>query len=315
MSHQTRDATQLLAELTVHDSRETIKRTLAAARELLGVEVAYLSRRSPLEGEPEHRPCDGQVVSVPLHFSDGSVHGTLECKSLEPSRPLTSRDVDFMHVLARVVSEQLEREQRELEQQRARNESAGLRALLAAVEARDDYTGEHCRGVVELSLVVAHELRLGARELEHVEQVALLHDVGKVAVPDSVLRKPGPLSTAERAVVERHTETGARIVRSIPGLAHLAPAIRAAHERWDGLGYPDGLSGERIPLASRITFVCDAYDAMTSDRPYRRALDERRARAELRANAGSQFCRRSASALLGALERLDGRERLAAQAS
>ncbi|GAC1523296.1 MAG: hypothetical protein NVS2B6_09000 [Thermoleophilaceae bacterium] len=135
--------------------------------------------------------------------------------------------------------------------------------------------------------------------------MAKLHDVGKLAVPRGILRKRGPLAGYEREIVERHTVTGARIVAAVPELAHLAPAVRASHERWDGRGYPDGLRGEQIPVASRITYVCDAYDAMTSDRAYRPALSPARAREEVRLNAGTQFCATSAAGLLRALSRSD----------
>jgi HD-GYP domain-containing protein (c-di-GMP phosphodiesterase class II) len=180
---------------------------------------------------------------------------------------------------------------------------AGIDALLAAVDARDRYTGEHSRSVVMLSARVARELGMREREVEQVEQVALLHDIGKVGIPDEILLKPAALDEDEMEVVRSHPGLGARIVSSIAGLAHLAPAIRSGHERWDGYGYPDGLSGEEIPLPSRITAVCDAYDAMTSDRPYRRRLSRRAALAEVRRHTGTQFCPRAAEALLNVLNR------------
>jgi HD-GYP domain-containing protein (c-di-GMP phosphodiesterase class II) len=135
-----------------------------------------------------------------------------------------------------------------------------------------------------------------------VEHVALLHDVGKVGIPDGVLLKPGPLSDGEMEIVRCHSIIGSRIVASVAGLAHIAPAIRSGHERWDGTGYPDGLYGAEIPIYSRVIAVCDAYDAMTSDRPYRPALTTERARSEISRHAGSQFCPRAASALLTVLE-------------
>ena len=156
--------------------------------------------------------------------------------------------------------------------------------------------------MVQLSARVARLIGLIRRQIAETEQVALLHDVGKVAVPDHILQKPGPLDDHERAVIEEHPVVGAKIVRSIAGLSHLAPAIRAGHERWDGAGYPDGLAGEDIPIISRITFVCDAFDAMTSDRPYRRSLGVDRARRELEANADAQFCSRTVHALMTVID-------------
>ena len=177
----------------------------------------------------------------------------------------------------------------------------GVHALLAALEARDDYTGQHSESVVELASLVAHTLGLSAREQRSVEHVALLHDIGKVGVPDHVLQKRGPLNEDEWKLMRQHPVIGERIVAAIPPLAHLAPAIRAEHERWDGCGYPDGLVRDRIPIASRIVFACDAWHAMTSDRPYRRAMPLAVARAELTENAGSQFDPQVVEALLSAL--------------
>lgn len=172
---------------------------------------------------------------------------------------------------------------------RADVELAGVTALVAALEARDHYTAEHSRRVVHLAVAVARRLGLDEATVQEVEQVAVLHDIGKVAVPDSVLQKPGPLTESEWELMRQHPGVGERIVASLQTLSHLAAPIRAEHERYDGGGYPDGLAGERIPIASRITLACDAFHAMTSTRPYRRAMSEEQAREELRANAGTQF--------------------------
>jgi HD-GYP domain-containing protein (c-di-GMP phosphodiesterase class II) len=125
-----------------------------------------------------------------------------------------------------------------------------------------------------------------------------LHDIGKIAIPDAILNKDGPLTDSEWTVMRTHPVRSAALVSAVPGLAHLAAAVRAEHERWDGKGYPDGLKGQQIPLASRITFVCDAYHAMTSDRPYRAALFTAQARAEIADGSGSQFCPDTAQAFL-----------------
>jgi HD-GYP domain-containing protein (c-di-GMP phosphodiesterase class II) len=130
----------------------------------------------------------------------------------------------------------------------------------------------------------------------------LLHDVGKVGIPDSILLKRGPLSSPEWDLMRQHPAVGERIVANTESLAHLAPAIRAEHERFDGAGYPDGLKASQIPIASRITLACDAYHAMTSDRPYRRALSQAAARAELLSNSGSQFDPEVIGALVAELD-------------
>jgi HD-GYP domain-containing protein (c-di-GMP phosphodiesterase class II) len=127
-----------------------------------------------------------------------------------------------------------------------------------ALEARDFYTSAHSKDVVELASAVARRLGLGQDATRDVEQVALLHDIGKVGIPDAVLQKQGPLDAQEWELMRQHPVVGEHIIAGTPGLSHLAPAIRAEHEHWDGSGYPDGLAGEQIPLASRITLACDA---------------------------------------------------------
>ena len=185
---------------------------------------------------------------------------------------------------------------------RASAEMASLRALLAAVNARDSYTAMHSREVVTLARGVARRLGLDEAQTSEVEHIALLHDLGKIAIPDAILRKPGPLTSHEQTLMRQHPVVGAQILASMPELAHLARAARAEHERWDGGGYPDGLAGEDIPMASRIALVCDAYHAMTSNRPYRRAMSAAAARDEIRREAGAQFCPHAAAALLDVLE-------------
>ncbi len=183
----------------------------------------------------------------------------------------------------------------------ATGEMASLRALLAAVNARDSYTASHSREVVRLARSVSRSLGLEESQTAEVEHVALLHDVGKIAIPDAILRKPRSLTDHEQMLMRQHPVVGAEILASTPELAHLAPAVRAEHERWDGCGYPDGLAGDAIPIASRIVFVCDAFHAMTSDRPYRRAMSVEQARREIARSAGSQFCPTAAAALLDVL--------------
>ncbi len=176
--------------------------------------------------------------------------------------------------------------------------SATIQSLIAAVDARDSYTGAHSQAVVAHALAVALELGLSDAEARDVELTALLHDIGKISIPDAILHKEGPLNDEEWEVMRTHSIVSERLVAGTPQLAHLAPMVRAEHERWDGTGYPDGLAGEAIPLASRITLVCDAYDAMTSDRPYRKAMSADQAAQEVKKNAGSQFCPTAADALL-----------------
>ena len=161
--------------------------------------------------------------------------------------------------------------------------------MAGAVEMRDAYTGEHSQAVVRLARRVGEKLGLTEKELSELEIGARLHDVGKIGIPDAVLRKNGPLDGAEWEIMRSHPEWGAELVDRVPGLEHVSQIVRHAHERWDGDGYPDRLHCTDIPLESRIIFACDAYHAMTSDRPYRDALRPSIAVSELRDGAGGQF--------------------------
>jgi HD-GYP domain-containing protein (c-di-GMP phosphodiesterase class II) len=168
----------------------------------------------------------------------------------------------------------------------------GTTLLLSDVLDEDDaYTAFHSRGVVQLSLSVADRLQLDERQMRNVEFGALLHDVGKIAIPKEILNKPGKLTPDEWVVMETHTIEGQRMLDRVGGvLREVGQIVRASHERWDGTGYPDGIAGNDIPLESSIVSVCDAFSAMTTDRPYRRAMSVDKALAELRAHAGTQFC-------------------------
>jgi putative nucleotidyltransferase with HDIG domain len=163
---------------------------------------------------------------------------------------------------------------------------AVVRSLAAALEARDSYAGGHSDAVHGLSLAVARRLGLEGDELELVSTTALLHDIGKICTPDAILHKPRKLSEDEWETIREHSAIGERILRPLPGLDGVADAVRHGHEHWDGSGYPDGLLGEAIPLASRIVLACDAFHALASDRPYREALPRGRSRRYAAARAG-----------------------------
>jgi HD-GYP domain-containing protein (c-di-GMP phosphodiesterase class II)/DNA-binding NarL/FixJ family response regulator len=177
---------------------------------------------------------------------------------------------------------------------RRRAEVAGtaevqVRALETALGVWDGYTAEHSQAVVRLAIRVGQRLGMTALDLVELDLAARLHDVGKIRVPGDILRKPGPLSAEERHVIEFHPVWGRELAARIPGLQAVGAIIGFHHERPDGGGYPHGLRGDRIPLASHIVAACDAYGAMTEDRPYRPALSARQALGELRATAGRQF--------------------------
>ncbi len=179
---------------------------------------------------------------------------------------------------------------------------ATIEALSTALTARDGYTGSHSHETLELVRAVCDELNLSEHEVEYVCDVALLHDIGKIGIPNEVLHAPGKLDARQWEIMKEHPVIGERIVATVPGLEDVARAIRHEHEHWNGSGYPDGLSAASIPLASRVVLVCDAYHAMTSDRPYRRAMSDTDARLELSQHAGSQFDPQVVDALLSVLD-------------
>jgi HD-GYP domain-containing protein (c-di-GMP phosphodiesterase class II) len=179
-----------------------------------------------------------------------------------------------------------------------------VEALANALEANDEYTSQHARWITDLSLRVGRELGLDERALKRLELGALLHDIGKIGIPSDVLAKPGRLTAAERRLVQTHPELGERIIAPIDRLQEVRPIVRHCHERWDGHGYPDGISREEIPLESRIIFVCDAYHAMTTDRPYRHRLSHREAVRRLAEGASSQFDPNVVEVALRVLEQL-----------
>jgi HD-GYP domain-containing protein (c-di-GMP phosphodiesterase class II) len=171
------------------------------------------------------------------------------------------------------------------------------------VEADDSYTGLHSRDVVTLVLSVCEALAVDADSRHLAELTARLHDVGKVEIPKEIIRKPGPLTPEERAVIETHTVIGERMLKQVGGLLEqVGELVRSCHERWDGGGYPDRLAGADIPLVARIVCACDAFSAMTTDRSYRSALSHAEAIAEMRRCAGTQFDPEVVAALVAALD-------------
>jgi ribonuclease P protein subunit RPR2 len=164
-----------------------------------------------------------------------------------------------------------------------------VRALANAVEARDAYTGKHAERVAAYGLELARALGSVLADDPEIEFGFLLHDIGKVAVPDAILYKPQPLTDAERVLMERHPVIGVQILRGVDFLGEAKAVVRSHHERWDGNGYPDGLEREDIPLAARVFAVADTLDALTTDRPYRPASRLEKARGMIRSLAGTQF--------------------------
>ncbi|HEY3068990.1 MAG TPA: diguanylate cyclase, partial [Gaiellaceae bacterium] len=173
-----------------------------------------------------------------------------------------------------------------------------VEALANALEANDEYTSSHARWITDMALQVGRELGLDAKTLKRLELGALFHDIGKIGIPSTILAKPGPLTPDERAVIETHPELGEKILAPISRLEDVRPIVRHCHERWDGNGYPDGKAADEIPIEARVILVCDAFHAMTTDRPYRTRLPLEVAYQQLEENAGTQFDPRVVEAFL-----------------
>jgi HD-GYP domain-containing protein (c-di-GMP phosphodiesterase class II) len=212
--------------------------------------------------------------------------------------------VPLVLMLESFARERAERYAKALELQRAYRGTVML--LSDVVEFDDPYTADHSRSVVELVHAVAEELKVDPRERQELEFAAMLHDVGKIAIPKEILNKPAKLTKDEFDVIKTHTIEGQHMLDRVGGLlGSVGEIVRSCHERWDGAGYPDGLKGEEIPIASRIVFTCDAYNAMTTDRVYRAAMSSEAALTELATHAGSQFDPHIVNALTNVVERFE----------
>jgi HD-GYP domain-containing protein (c-di-GMP phosphodiesterase class II) len=217
----------------------------------------------------------------------GSDQGDLRARLAEIEREAEDRQRQLERY-ARDLRETFKQE-RAAAQELARSYRATVRALANAVEARDAYTGKHAERVAAYGLEIAGAVGMRLADRPEIEFGFLLHDVGKVAVPDAILFKTSKLNEEEFALMARHPLIGHEILRDVDFLGDAKLVVRHHHERWDGHGYPDGLAGEEIPLPARVFAVADTLDALTTDRPYRPASGFEQARAEIRAAAGSQF--------------------------
>jgi len=233
------------------------------------------------------------MIAVPL-ISRGRVIGVLQLLNSRARGGFDGEDLRRMRLFAGPLAHALENARLFARLERTFVES--VTALAEAVERRDPYTGGHLHRVVAYSLLLGDELELPAEELETLRLGATLHDIGKIAVPDDILRKPAALDAEELAVMQRHPADGAAIVSRIQSLAPVLPIVRNHHERMDGRGYPDGLAGDAIPLLARIAAVADTYDAITTSRPYRPGLDAATAAREIREDAGTRLCPRVVAA-------------------
>jgi hypothetical protein len=257
-----------------------IGRVMATGEPVLAADFSQMM--SPLEAPAAG--CTG--AAVPVRWN-GEVGGALAAGSCSPDRVLGDEELLILAELADLAAAALEHS----DNRRQFDDlmKAHVEALAAAMDMRDRRTAEHSEDVVRLACAVGRLLGLESASLVELEFAARLHDVGKIRVPDAVLHKPGPLDEDEYTVICCHCAWGAETLSAIPGLEAVATVVRYHHERWDGSGYPDSLRGARIPLASRIIGACDAFAAMTADRPYRGAMDPVAAMAEVWSKSGTQF--------------------------
>jgi HD-GYP domain-containing protein (c-di-GMP phosphodiesterase class II) len=245
-----------------------------------------------LHRDPSTDP--GSELSLPI-VVDGRIWGVMNLEQIEP-HAFDADDLLLAEAVCSQVGAALHRAELSAEVEATVANTLGT--LIDVLEAKDAYTAQHARDVVELSECVARRLGVTDRELREVHYAAILHDIGKIAVPSDILRKPGKLTVDEFEQIKTHSDVGGRLLERIPFTRSVAPLVRAIHERFDGDGYPDRLVGEDIPLGARIVGTCDAFDAMISDRPYRDGMPTEDAVAELHRCAGTQFDPKVVSALI-----------------
>jgi HD-GYP domain-containing protein (c-di-GMP phosphodiesterase class II) len=277
----------------------TSRFTAAVAGEWLG------TRTDPFVLEPEELARIESVtpemvarfVIAPLHF-DGNRVGALTATIGEGA--FDERQLRLVAGLAHQA--RLAIENAEHYENLEQTFVSTVASLANALEANDAYTSSHARWITDMALLVGRELGLDRPALKRLELGALFHDIGKIGIPSEILQKPGPLTDAEFAIIREHPELGEKILAPIGRLADVRPIVRACHERWDGLGYPDAKAAAEIPIESRIVLVCDAYHAMVTDRPYRPCLPAAEAVRRLREAAGTQFDPRVVAAFLRLFE-------------
>jgi putative nucleotidyltransferase with HDIG domain len=225
-------------------------------------------------------------IVCPLIAEDGVI-GILAADRKPGQKPLTSADTEFLSIFANNIATVFQRAR--LDEQLQKSYVSSVRALVQAIEEKDTYTRGHSERVASIVVQVARELGITEHEVEYLRFGSILHDVGKIGIPESIVRSPKPLTDGEYKIIQKHPLKGLEILQHIPFIKEHMYLIRSHHERWDGKGYPDGLRGEEIPLGAQIVAIADAFDAMTSSRPYRKGLPPKQAAREIQKGMGTQF--------------------------
>lgn len=259
-----------------------------------------LENKAPLYNLKYETYYKNSLASIPLCVKY-KVIGVLNISNRKNGKPFSNVDIDIAKIIALEASVALQNLRLLKQQQKTYLDT--IIALASAVDARDPYTYMHSRNVTRYSVRIAQELKLASRLIENIRQAGLLHDIGKIGIRDAILSKPGKLTDEEYAVMKTHPLKGEEIIKSLPFLEDISKIIKHHHERYDTKGYPDGIGSEAIELGARIMAVADAFDAMTTDRPYRKALSLDIARAELIKNKGTQFDPAIADCFLKILEK------------
>jgi HD-GYP domain-containing protein (c-di-GMP phosphodiesterase class II) len=261
--------------------RTLAQRCYTRGESLLGKEE--FTQPSPARGGPPSQSLICALIRTPNRRL-----GVLHLERTAPQKDFLPHDLRLADALAAGMSSVIESGRGTQKKQRDVFLQTVI-ALAQAVELRDPYTGGHAQRVTDYSLLLAEQLHLTAAECDNLRLGGPLHDVGKIGIDDAILRKNGPLTAEEFEIMKEHTVKGVAILQPIPEVACILPIVRSHHERWDGKGYPDGLAGDRIPFLARLLAVGDTFDAMTTDRPYRRGLTLGEALAEIERGAGTQF--------------------------
>jgi HD-GYP domain-containing protein (c-di-GMP phosphodiesterase class II) len=237
-------------------------------------------------GVPKLPPQLQSYIIFPLKTLKRTL-GVLNLVRIEGSAPFSNIDLEIINVLASHASISIENAR--LYHSIRDNYLKTIRGFALAVEAKDRYTHGHSENVMKFTVVLAKKLKMTDAEIDQIQYAGLLHDIGKIGVSEAILNKPGKLSQDELDEIRKHPELGARIISDVPFLKSLVPLIKYHHEFFNGMGYPEGISGEQIPFGARILCVADSFEAMTSNRPYRKAMPLSRAVEIMREEQGRQF--------------------------